>query len=74
MRGDCEVPVYYGNKKTQEESEDISIFPAGQAPGREIHPGGLSSAEVVKGQKAHLLIGHGTLLLKGNMTLLCKSF
>lgn len=30
----------------------------GQAPGKEIHPGGVISAQLIKGQKAHLLTGY----------------
>jgi len=57
-------------------------FQQGQAPGREIHPGGLTIAEVIKGQQAHILTGceeawtwqSAIERLRGEMTLLCKFF
>lgn len=56
-------------------------FQQGQAPGREIHPDGLTSAKVIKGWKAHLLMGceegwpwqSAIERLRGAMTLLCQS-
>lgn len=74
-------PYIMAIKRHQRNLRIYQYFQQGQAPGREIHPDGLTSAEVIKGEKAHLLIGceeawpwqSAIARLRGDMTLLHKS-